>query len=168
MQLDRLTIKAQEALQGAQQIAHRNSNQEVDGEHLLTALLEQSESLVSPLLEKIGVPLARLSAELKAQLERKVKVQGTASVDVFLSPALKQTLDAAADAAAKLRDEYISTEHLLLGLIERGGSELKAIFKANKKMSYADCFGAALAIALQQLPRPRKRGFITHAGKNVE
>jgi ATP-dependent Clp protease ATP-binding subunit ClpB len=131
MQLDRLTIKAQEALQGAQDVAHRNSNQEVDGEHLLTALLEQSESLVSPLLEKIGAPLARVNAELKAQLDRKVKVHGTASVDAFLSPALKQTLDAAAEAAEKLRDEYISTEHLLLGLVERGGPALKTLFKAN-------------------------------------
>jgi len=132
MQLDRFTIKAQEALQGAEQIAHKNSNQEVDGEHLLAALIEQPESLIAPLLEKIGVTPARLGTDLAAAIERKVKVQGTASVDVFLSPALKQTFDAASDAAAKLRDDYISTEHLLLGLVERGGSALKAIFKTHK------------------------------------
>jgi len=129
MQLDRLTTKAQEALEGAQQIARSHSNQEVDAEHLLSALLGQSESLVPSLLEKVGVPPTRLSADLEKEIERKVKVSGVSSMDIFLSPALKKSLDAALDEATKLRDDYISTEHLLLGIVSQAGDSLKKIFQ---------------------------------------
>ena len=86
MQMDRLTIKAQEALQGAQQVAHRYSNQEVDAEHLLSALLEQSESLVPALLEKLGIPSAGLARDVEAELERKVKVHGLPSTECLPKP----------------------------------------------------------------------------------
>ena len=135
MQLDRLTIKAQEALQAAQQVAHRHSNQEIDAEHLLAALLEQQESLVPALLEKVGVPIARLAADLEAELVRKVKVEGVPSTDVYFSQALKRVLDAAAAQAAKLHDEYISTEHLLLGMVEEGGFALKKLFQTYRLTS---------------------------------
>jgi len=65
MQLDKLTIKSQEALQEAQRLAQGLSQQEVDGEHLLLAMLGQSESLIPELLEKIGVPLAKLKVDLE-------------------------------------------------------------------------------------------------------
>ena len=131
MQLDKLTIKAQGALQEAQQIAHRYSHQEVDGEHLLLALSEQSDSLIPELLQKLGVAVPRLKADLEKELERRHKVQGTSSSDAFLSPSLKKSLDAAAAQAQKLKDEYISTEHLLLGLISEAGPTLKKIFQAH-------------------------------------
>ena len=131
MQLDRLTIKAQEALQGAQQVAHRRSNQEVDAEHLLDALLAQTDSLIPPLLEKLGVPVSRLVGDIEAELARKVKVHGVPSTDVFLSQAMKRVLDAAAAEASKLRDEYISTEHLLLGMLDHGSPALKRIFQTH-------------------------------------
>jgi ATP-dependent Clp protease ATP-binding subunit ClpB len=88
MQLDKLTIKAQEALQGAQQTAHTYSNQEVDADHLMSALLAQTDSLVPALLEKLGVPVAKLAADVDAELERKVKVHGSPSSDLFYSTAL--------------------------------------------------------------------------------
>jgi ATP-dependent Clp protease ATP-binding subunit ClpB len=130
MQPDQLTIKAQEALQQAQQVAQHNSNQEVDAAHLLAALLEQGESLVPPLLEKIGVPVSGLATAIQREIERKVKVHGTPSSDLFLSPALKKTLDAAAQQATQLRDEYVSTEHLLLGLADQAEPALKKIFQS--------------------------------------
>ena len=131
MQQDRFTIKSQEAVQEAQRIAHGYSHQEVDGEHLLLALIGQADSLIPDLLEKIGVPAAKLKPDLESELGRRHKVQGTSSADLFLSPQLKKALDAAQTEAGKLKDDFISTEHLLLGLLDEGGSSLKKIFQAH-------------------------------------
>src|SRR4029077_19720103 len=130
MQMDRLTIKSQEALQEAQRIAQGYSHQEVDGEHLLLAMLGQNESLIPGLLEKIGVPPAKLRPELERELGRRHKVQGS-SADLFMSTNLKKALDAAQAEAGKLKDEYISTEHLLLGLLDEGDAALKKLFQAH-------------------------------------
>jgi ATP-dependent Clp protease ATP-binding subunit ClpB len=131
MQLDRFTIKSQEALQEAQRIAREHSHQEVDGEHLLLAMIGQAESLIPDLLEKIGVPPSKLKPDLEHELARRHKVQGITSTDLFLSPQMKKALDAAESEAGKLKDEYISTEHLLLGLLDEGGPSLKKIFQAH-------------------------------------
>src|SRR2546430_17430911 len=122
MDLERLTIKSQQALQEAQRIAQGYSHQEVDGEHLLLAMIGQAESLIPDLLEKIGVPPAKLKPDLERELARRHKVQGTSSADLFLSPNLKKAIDAALAEAGKLKDDYISTEHLLLGLMDEAGS----------------------------------------------
>src|SRR5881275_635865 len=124
MQLDRLTIKSQEALEEARRIAQSFSHQEIDGEHLLLAMIGQSDSLIPDLLEKIGVPPTKLRPDLENELTRRHKVQGITSSDVFLSATMKKALDAAQAAATKLKDEYISTEHLLLGLLDEGGPSL--------------------------------------------
>ena len=131
MQLDKLTIKAQAALQEAQQIAHRYSHQELDGEHLLLALVDQTDSLIPELLQKLGVAVPKLRADVETELARRHKVQGAGSVDVFLGPSLKKSFDAAAAQAEKLQDEYIGTEHLLLGLMAEAGPTLKKIFQAH-------------------------------------
>ena len=131
MQLDRLTIKSQEAMQEAQSLARNFSHQEVDGEHLMLAMMGQPESLIPDLLERVGVPVARLRPELEGELERRHKVQGISSTDLFLSKHLKKTLDAAMAEAGKLKDDYISTEHLLLGLLDEGGPALKALFQSH-------------------------------------
>ncbi|HEX3988794.1 MAG TPA: ATP-dependent chaperone ClpB, partial [Verrucomicrobiae bacterium] len=129
MQLEKLTIKAQEALREAQEIARQNSNQEVDAEHLVAALLAQSDSLVPALAQKLGASPSALSAAVQDEIDRKVKVQGASSSDLYTGSALKKTLDAAESEAGKLRDEYVSTEHLLLGALEQGGPALKKIFQ---------------------------------------
>jgi ATP-dependent Clp protease ATP-binding subunit ClpB len=85
MQTDRFTIKSQEALQDAQRIAREHSHQEVDGEHLLLAMIGQAESLIPDLLEKIGVPGAKLKPDLEHELARRHKVEGVSSTDLFLS-----------------------------------------------------------------------------------
>ncbi len=131
MQFDRFTIKSQEALQNAQGIARQHAHQEVDGEHLLLALIGQTESLIPDLLKKIGVAPPQLQSELERELARRHKVQGASSLDVYLSPSLKQALDAAQAEAGKLKDDYLSTEHLLLGLLDKGGPALKKIFQAH-------------------------------------
>src|SRR5439155_17321179 len=102
MQLDKLTLKAQAALQAAEQLAHRFSHQEMDGEHLLLALVDQADSLIPELLQKLGVAMPRLRQDLEQELARRHKVQGVSSADVFLSSSLKKSLDAAAAQAEKL------------------------------------------------------------------
>jgi ATP-dependent Clp protease ATP-binding subunit ClpB len=130
MDPDKLTIKAQEALKGAQAVARRHANQEVGPEHLLSALLAQTDSLIPALLQKLGVPVAGLASAVQEEIDRKVKVQGEASSDLFSSPGLKKALEAAETEAGKLRDEYISAEHLFLGLLDHGGPPLHKIFQA--------------------------------------
>lgn len=129
MQMDRFTIKAQEALQAAQKLAHERSHQEIDGEHLLAALIEQPDGLIQPLMQKLGVALPQLASDIATELGRRVKVQGSSSVDTFLSQDLKRALDAAEKQAGKLKDDYVSTEHLLLGLMDSASAGLKRIFQ---------------------------------------
>jgi ATP-dependent Clp protease ATP-binding subunit ClpB len=129
MQMDKLTIKSQEALQEAQRIAQGYSQQQIDGEHLALALIEQPDSLIPDLLEKIGVPPAKLKPDLESEISRRHKVQGGG--DAFLSNSVKKALDAAQSEASKLKDDYVSTEHLLLGLIDQGDTSLKKIFQAH-------------------------------------
>src|SRR3954447_7832931 len=125
MQMDKLTLKSQEALQEAQRIAQGYSHQEIDGEHLMLALIGQQDSLIPDLLEKIGVPPAKLKPDLESEIARRHKVQGAG--EPFLSTSARKALDAAQSEASKLKDDYVSTEHLLLGLIDQGDASLKKI-----------------------------------------
>jgi len=126
MQPEKLTLKSQEALQEAQRVAREYSHQEIDGEHLALALINQAESLIPDLLERVGVPVAKLKTDLEAELARRHKVQGAG--DAYVGGDLRKALDAAQSEATKLKDDYVSTEHLLLGLIDSGGTALKKIF----------------------------------------
>src|SRR6266540_7234134 len=120
MQLDRFTTKAQGALQDAQRIAKEHSHQAIDGEHLMLALLQQSEGLIQPLLQRLGVQPLQIANEIEAELGRRAKVQG--GTELYMTPDLRKTLDAAENEARKLKDEYTSTEHLLLGLVAEADS----------------------------------------------
>src|SRR5580693_2406646 len=131
MQIERFTTKAQAALQDAQRVARDHSHQEIDGEHLLAALIAQEDGLVLPLLQKLGVPVAQISTDLEKALQQRVKVQGSSSSDTFLGNPLKRALDAAEAQAGKLKDEYVSTEHLLLGLLTEPNPALKKIFQTH-------------------------------------
>jgi ATP-dependent Clp protease ATP-binding subunit ClpB len=127
MQMDKLTIRAQEALQGAQRVAQRHAHQELDGEHLFVALLEQADSLVPDVLRKLGVGVPALQSDLEAELGRRHKVQGAG--EVFVGANLRKALTNAETQARKLKDEYLSTEHMLLGLVQEPGATLKAILE---------------------------------------
>ncbi len=126
MQMEKLTLKSQEAMAAALQLAREHSHQEIDGEHLALALIGQTDGLIPDLLARIGAPAARLQPDLAAELARRHKVQGTG--DPYIGSDLKKALEAAQAEAAKLKDDYVSTEMLLLGLLEGGGSSLKKIF----------------------------------------
>ena len=116
MRFDKLTIKAQEALQSAQEIAQKLNHQEIDCEHLLVALIQQPDGLVRPLLEKLGADPDVLLRSLDEELNRRPQVHGAA--ETFLGKTLRQALDAGQSQADKLKDQYVSTEHLLLGVAE--------------------------------------------------
>jgi len=97
----------------------------------MLAMMGQPESLIPDLLEKVGVPVTRLKPEIERELARRHKVEGISSTDLFLSTSLKKTLDAALAEAGKLKDDYVSTEHLLLGLLDEGGTALKRLFQTH-------------------------------------
>src|SRR5256714_116361 len=115
MRIDKFTQKMQEALQAAQDVASQFNHQEITNEHFLSALLDQSEGITQPLLEKIGVQPTQLRERLAAELERRPRVTG-ASVDLRLSNELRSVLDGAEKEMAKLKDEFTSAEHYLLAL----------------------------------------------------
>jgi ATP-dependent Clp protease ATP-binding subunit ClpB len=122
MQLDKLTIKSQEALHAAQRQAEKRHHAEVDVEHLLLALAEQDDGVVPPLLEKLGVPRAALQQQLDQILAKRATVEG-GNAERYLSSHLRKALDAALTLAEKMKDEYVSTEHLLLAILQAKGSD---------------------------------------------
>ena len=126
--MDKLTQKSQEVLQAAHELAQERSHQELDGPHLALALVRQSDSIVPKLLQRAGTDLKALESDLNLELDRLAKVEGVSASDVFMSRDLKKAFDVSAKEAKKLSDQYLSAEHLLLGLLSHGGT-LKKIFK---------------------------------------
>ena len=114
MRPDRFTQKMQEALSAAADITSKLHQQEIGNEQFLLALLDQSEGVAVPLLQKVGVSVSRLREQLDAELARRAKVTGGAQP--HLGNDLRKTLDAAEGVMAKLKDEYLSAEHYLLAL----------------------------------------------------
>ncbi|MDH2429916.1 ATP-dependent chaperone ClpB [Sphaerisporangium sp. TRM90804] len=119
MELSRLTRRSQEALNAAQSLAVRRGHTEVDGEHLLMALLEQPGGLVPRLVSAAGGDPDKLRMELEAELERRPRVSGPGARpgEVHVTQHLSRVLEAAEREAARLRDEYVSVEHLLLAMV---------------------------------------------------
>jgi ATP-dependent Clp protease ATP-binding subunit ClpB len=111
---ERLTVKAGEALQAAAAEARRRGNAEIHGVHLLGALLEQQEGIVVPILQKLEIPVALVRQRVGEALDRMARVEGGAEPN--LSRDLRKALHSAEDVSRELGDEYVSTEHLLLGL----------------------------------------------------
>lgn len=115
----RFTIKAQEALQNAQDLASRENQGELKPTHLFMSLLSDSQSLVQPILVRAGINLDILHGEIQAELKKLPKIMSGSTVgQLYLSQELMQVLDQAAKVAAQQKDEYISCEHFLLSLLE--------------------------------------------------
>jgi ATP-dependent Clp protease ATP-binding subunit ClpB len=124
MEINRFTEKAQEALSGAQSKAVRYSHQQVDVEHMLHALLEQERGLAASILGKAGVAIEPLKSRLEQELDRIPKVSSStgAADQVYITGRLSRLLTQAEDEAKRLKDEYISVEHLLLAMTQDGGA----------------------------------------------
>ncbi|MHB8419440.1 MAG: ATP-dependent chaperone ClpB [Myxococcales bacterium] len=117
MKPDKLTVKAQEALAATQEVARRRDHQAVEPEHLARALLDQGDGIVPSLLARIGVEPKLVSDRIDQELARLPQVSGG---EQRLAQRLLKTIDRAEDEAKALQDEYVSTEHLLLGLLGEG------------------------------------------------
>ncbi len=130
MRLDKLTVKAQEALQEAKNLADRYTQQQIEVEHLLFALVEQPEGIVTPLLQKIGVDRDQLKARLDEYLRSLPQVYGGGGIDqLYISQRLNQVLEAAWREAQTMKDEYLSTEHLLLAIADEAAPGSPQILK---------------------------------------
>ncbi|MBU4178695.1 MAG: AAA family ATPase, partial [Actinobacteria bacterium] len=117
---DKLTVKAQQAVGQAQSLARNLDNQEIDVEHILLALIGQREGVVSPLLQKMGVRPEELEVKIREELGKRPRVQGDARQ--YASRRLEKVMDSALEIAGNLKDEYVSTEHLLMAILQAGGS----------------------------------------------
>ena len=139
LRFDKMTVKAQEAIQEAQEIAARHENQAVEPLHLLEALVQQADGVVPPLLARLGIRTEMLSQDLEREIGRLPKVQGFAQQ--HLGRALNDVLEKSFDEAAKFKDDYVSTEHLFLAvagadhdpagrLLKKHGATYEAILQA--------------------------------------
>ncbi|HEX5175931.1 MAG TPA: Clp protease N-terminal domain-containing protein, partial [Chthoniobacteraceae bacterium] len=117
MRIDRFTQKMQEALQSAQDVAAEYQQQEIANEHFLTALLDQSEGVTRPLLDKVGVATSALKQRLADLLAQRARVQGS-GMQTFLGGDLREALDRAEKEMAGMKDEFVSAEHYLLALVD--------------------------------------------------
>jgi ATP-dependent Clp protease ATP-binding subunit ClpB len=117
MNFNKFTIKSQEAVQNAQEIASSYGNQIIEPEHLLAALVQDSEGIVVPILQKLGTNVNYLKIKINEMVEHLPKVQGSNISNQQISSALGQIFESAQQEAQQLKDEYVSTEHLLLGIL---------------------------------------------------
>ncbi len=122
MNVQKLTLKAQEALQRAQEIASASNQQSIEPIHLLLALLEDSGGIIPPMLLKLGANVEYLKTKTQQEIEALPKVSGTVVGSQFLSRDLGSVMEIALKEAQKLSDEYVSTEHLLMALSEQKSS----------------------------------------------
>ena len=130
MNIQKFTQKSLEAIQNSQAIAMDNQNQQVEQEHVLVSLLEQEKSLIKELLEKMKVS-KEFENEVRNNIKNKPKViSGTnQSSNIYVSPDLEQALNDAEKTAQKMKDEYVSVEHIMLGIINKANREVSSLFK---------------------------------------
>ena len=128
MRLDRFTLKAQEAVQAAQDLAAGRNQQEVTPEHLLHALLGQHEGIVIPILQRLGSDVSGIRAGVESEIDKVPEVHGAAG-QIYASPAFQSVLGAAWNEAQQLKDEYVSTEHILIALAEEKDTPSGAILR---------------------------------------
>ena len=131
MDLNRFTQKSMEAIQAAQSLAVDNGNQQVCQAHLLLALLQQKDGLIGQLIDRMGVPVDSFTSALSGAVGALPKVSGTAreADKIYISQALDQALNAAEKQAAQMKDDFVSVEHVMLGLLQKPEDSLKRLFQ---------------------------------------
>jgi len=156
MRWDQFTVMSQEAIQKAQARAAEMGHQEIRPEHLLASFLAQDENIVNAVLAKIGAPAPKIRADVDAALDRLPKVSGGA--EAALGPSLRQILDEARKVAEKLKDEYVSTEHLFLALLQDGQNGASRILRANGVTEDAVLKALAAVRGSQRVTDPEPEG----------
>ncbi|HVZ80511.1 MAG TPA: ATP-dependent chaperone ClpB [bacterium] len=154
MDINQFTLNAQQAVQAAQSLASEYGQQQVDNEHLFLALLRQEEGVVVPILKKIGVEPSYLEAQLEKDIAGLPKVEGGGQI--YVTPRLAKTLDEAHKEANKMKDEYVSTEHLLLALLEAPGAQ-----------GHPEDWGVKRAIKTHKLTRDKVLSALTEVRGNT-
>src|SRR5450755_2606903 len=157
MQLDRFTEKAQAAIVAAQQNAQNLDSPILDSEHILAALVEPDDGVPAETLRRLGVDLPAFRDELAGLLARRARVHGG---QITLDPRAKRVIERAEEEARRLTDEYVSTEHLLLGIAESGG-EAQALLDrhgAGREAIFSRSRACAAASGSPRpIPNPRTR-----------
>src|SRR3954470_6248041 len=125
---DKFTLKSQEALQAAQAHAQELGNPQITAEHLLYALVQQKDGVVLPILQKLGADLQAVARDLSAAVSKLPKVQGQG--ELYMSAALNRILEDAQKEADSFKDDYVSTEHLLIALTNAKGEEVSRLLQA--------------------------------------
>ena len=129
LRYDSFTVKVQEALMESRSIAENNNNQQIEPIHILIALIEQPEGITKPLLQKLGVNPNTVIRDARREMERLPQVTGPGAMEAMLSQNSKFLLDAAWHEAEKLKDQYLSTEHILMAMAESDSLPVYAILK---------------------------------------
>ena len=130
IRFDKFTVKAQEAVQAAQSLADQLNQQQIEPEHLLMALIQQQEGVVQPILAKLGARPEQVRRQVEDELKKLPKVQGV-SGQQYLSPRLNKVFEAGWNEAERLRDEYCSTEHLLIAIAQDKDAAAGKILRAH-------------------------------------
>jgi len=129
IKFDKFTIKAQEAIGEAQQIASSYNHQEIRGQHLLLALINQKDGVIPSILQKLEVNSEELKVKLERLLEKIPQVYGGSSGQQHIGNELNNILNTAQQEAQKVKDEYVSTEHLFIALVEAEGTRVSDLLK---------------------------------------
>src|SRR5512139_746725 len=120
--MDKFTLKSQEAIQNAQRLAEKKGHQQLDVEHLMWVLLDNTEGVSFQILKRLGVNTEALKKDVEEVIDRMPKIVGASPIgQIYISPRLKQVFEIAEKEAGHLKDEYVSVEHLLLGILSEGG-----------------------------------------------
>ena len=131
MNMNQFTQRSLAAIQGAQELAVEHGNQQIEQEHLMLALLTDEQGFIPPLLSAMGMTVPSIAAAVKAEVEKLPKVSGGGreADKVYVAQDVDRALKAAESAAQSMKDEYISVEHILLGLLDSANSRLKELFR---------------------------------------
>jgi ATP-dependent Clp protease ATP-binding subunit ClpB len=131
MRFDKFTIKSQELIQEAQSLASRHGHQQIEPEHLLAGMLQETDGIAGAMLRKLGASPDSVAGEVTAALEKLPGVSGGGLGDVYLSARSKAVLEAAFAEATKMKDEYVSIEHIFLAIADEKSGEAAALLARN-------------------------------------
>ena len=131
MRFDKFTLKVQEALQEAQSLANKYGHQAMDVEHLLASLLKQPEGITGEILKKLGADPRAVENEITKTLKKQPRVEGAGTGQTYMTPRLNKLLDEALVEAARLKDEYVSAEHILIAVAEEKEGYAAKILRSN-------------------------------------
>jgi ATP-dependent Clp protease ATP-binding subunit ClpB len=145
MRFDKFTIKSQELIQNAQSLASQLNNQQIEPEHLLADMLGKNDGIAVAILRKLGASPGAVAQEVTAAVDRLPKISGGTTTEVYISPRTKAILERAFSEANKMKDEYVSIEHILLAVSEETGGE------AAKILSRAGVTRDAILHGLQEI-----------------